>query len=264
MKTNAVTEGRQFDWSNASEDYAKYRDVYPQEFYQRIADRGLCISGQNVLDVGTGTGVLPRNMYHFGAKWTGVDRAVNQINYAKQLAQTANQDIKFIVSPAEELPFPSNTFDVITVCQCYWYLDYDKVLTRFADILKPDGKILFLTMMWLPYEDKIAGASEDLVLRYPPDWVSAGATREPIHIPQQALEHFRLTYHEEYPLYVHFTRESWHGRMRASGGVGATLTGERLTQWDTEHRALLDRIAPTEFDVLHYAAMAEITLTDKP
>lgn len=260
MKTNAVDEGRQFDWGNASKDYAKYRDVYPPKFYQKIADRGLCITGQNVLDVGTGTGVLPRNMYHFGANWTGADRAENQINYAKRLAKAANQKIKFIVSPAEELSFPQNTFDIITVCQCYWYLDYDKVLPRFANILKPNGKILFLTMLWLPFEDKIAGASEELVLKYTPDWVSAGATREPIHVPQQCNDLFVLTGHEEYPLPVHFTKETWHGRMRASGGVGATLTDERLAQWDREHRALLDRIAVQEFDVLHYVAMAELTL----
>jgi hypothetical protein len=33
-----------FDWGRTSEEYAKYRDVYPNEFYQRITDRGLCIS----------------------------------------------------------------------------------------------------------------------------------------------------------------------------------------------------------------------------
>lgn len=30
--------------------------------------RKLCINGQRVLDIGTGTGVLPRNMYRYGAK----------------------------------------------------------------------------------------------------------------------------------------------------------------------------------------------------
>ena len=37
-----------------------------------------------------------------------------------------------------------------------------------------------MTEVWLPFEDRIAGASEVLV------------------------------YHEEYPLKVHFTRESWN------------------------------------------------------
>ena len=59
----------------------------------------------------------------------------------------------------------------------------------------------------------------------------------------------------KYDLTVPFTKESWHGRMRACRGVGASLSEEELTRWDIEHRELLDRIAPEEFEVLHYAAI---------
>ena len=59
-----------------------------------------------------------------------------------------------------------------------------------------------------------------------------------------------------YDLTVPFTRESWHGRIRASRGVGASLSEEELVRWDTEHRALLEKIAPEEFGILHYAALA--------
>ena len=59
---------------------------------------------------------------------------------------------------------------------------------------------------------------------------------------------------------MHFTRQAWHGRMRACRGVGASLSPEQLAQWDAEHRALLERIAPEEFDVLHYAAMTVLKL----
>ncbi len=31
---------------------------------------------------------------------------------------------------------------------------------------------------------------------------------------------------------------------------------EELAKWDDEHRKLLDEIAPEQFDVLHYAALA--------
>ena len=51
-------------------------------------------------------------------------------------------------------------------------------------------------------------------------------------------------------------KESWHGRMKASRGVGASLSEEELEKWDEEHRELLDEIAPEQFEVLHYAALA--------
>lgn len=73
-------------WGKAFLDYTELRDIYPREFYQKIVNRGLCIDGQSVLDVGTGTGVLPGNMYPYGAKWTAVDISENQIEQAKILA----------------------------------------------------------------------------------------------------------------------------------------------------------------------------------
>lgn len=45
---------------------------------KKIASRKIDIPGQSVLDLGTGTGVLPRNMYSFGAKWTGTDISPNR------------------------------------------------------------------------------------------------------------------------------------------------------------------------------------------
>ena len=78
--------GKAFDWGRTSEDYAKYRDIYPEEFYQYILKLGLCKNGQRVLDIGTGTGVLPRNMYKYGAEWTGIDISENQIEQARRMA----------------------------------------------------------------------------------------------------------------------------------------------------------------------------------
>ena len=80
-----------------SEEYAKYRDIYPEDFYRKIVDRGLCTDGQTVLDLGTGTGVLPRNMYKYGAEWTGTDISPEQIKQAKILAAASN--MKAIRSP---------------------------------------------------------------------------------------------------------------------------------------------------------------------
>ena len=256
IKNENIDSGKGFDWGKTSEDYAKYRDIYPDIFYQKIVNKGLCINGQKVLDLGTGTGVLPRNMYKYGAGWVGTDISENQINQAKQLADKNNMNIEFIAKPAEELSFSEETFDVVTACQCFWYFDYEKLMPKISRILNENGKLVILYMAWLPFEDKIAGASEELVLKYSPNWTGAGETRKPIGIPDVVYDYFDLEEHEEYDVMVPFTRESWHGRMRACRGVGASLSEDELMKWDEEHRKLLDKIAPEEFEVLHYAALA--------
>ena len=133
-------------------------------------------------------------------------------------------DIDFQVAATERIDFPRNSFDAITACQCFWYFDHEKVIPSLADILKDGGKLLILYMAWLPFEDPIAGKSEELVLKYSPGWSGAG--------------------------------ETWHGRMKSCRGVGASLSAEELTRWDTEHRELLASIAPDHFNIRHYAALS--------
>ena len=246
----------QFDFGRTSVDYAKYRDIYPQEFYERIIARNLCISGQVALDVGTGTGVLPRNLHRYGAKWTGVDVSENQIEQARILS--AGMDIEYHVAAAEDMSFPESSFDVVTACQCFSYFDHKRTAPLFRDILKPDGRLLLLYMAWLPFEDEIAGASESLTPKYSPDWSGAGETMHPIELPECYGQYFQVTYREEFPLSVRFTRESWNGRMKTCRGIGASLPDADLKSWEQEHVKMLADIAPEEFDIQHYAALLEL------
>lgn len=256
MINNKLDSGKEFDWGRTSADYAKFRDIYPKEFYEHITKRGLCVSGQNILDIGTGTGVIPRNMQKYGAKWTATDISENQIAQAKRLSEGMNID--YHVMPAEELDFPDNSFDVITAAQCFWYFDHERACGELARILKPGGRLVFLVMEWLPFEDKIAGASEDLVLKYSPEWSGAGETFHPIELPDCYFKDFKLSFHEEYYLQVPFTRETWNGRMKACRGVGASLSPEEIEKWEAEHLKLLNEIAPEQFNIKHYAAIAEL------
>jgi len=251
-----IDSGKAFDWGRTSSDYAKYRDIYPQEFYDKIIARGLCAKGQTVLDLGTGTGVLPRNLYAHGAEWIGVDISENQIKYAKMLS--SHTDIEYYAMPVEEICFPDNSFDVVTACQCFWYFDHEKIASNLYRMLKPDGKILVLYMAWLPFEDEIARASEELVLKYNPTWSGAKESVHPINIPECYNDMFELTYHEESLLDVHFTQKSWHGRIKACRGVGASLSDDEIKRWENEHIRLISEIAPQEFEVRHYAAIAEL------
>ncbi len=250
-----IDDGKGFDWGKTSKDYARYRDIYPQEFYRYILGLGLCKDGQRVLDIGTGTGVLPINMYRYGASWTGTDISENQIREAKRIALEAKRDIDFYTCDAKDLDLPEASFDVITACQCIWYLDHHVTAPRFAGILKEDGSFLILYMGWLPFEDEIAGKSEELILKYNPKWTGCGDTVHPVWVPDEYLAYFNRVRQEEFRVDVPFTRESWHGRMRACRGTSASMSAEDFALWNEEHEKMLEAY-PGSFVIKHYVSIA--------
>ena len=256
MKRENIDLGNEFDWGKASKDYAKYRDIYPAEFYQKILDLGYCKDNQNILDLATGTGVLPRNMYKHGGKWTGVDIAKNQIKYAKVLSN--NLDINYIVSPVETLDFEENTFDVITACQCFMYFDKNIIIPKLHKWLKPNGHLLIMFMDWLPYESDIAYKSEKLVLKYNPTWSGKGTNRHEIETPDWLADMFTVSNKIAFDIDVNFTRETWHGRIKACRGIGTgALSEEEIAKWETEHKAMLSSY-PDKFTIPHFATILDL------
>ena len=256
IQNDSIDGGKAFDWGKTSMDYAKYRDIYPDEFYQYLVDGGIVARNRQILDIGTGTGVLPRNLYKYGAHFTGADISKNQIAQARRLAKESGMDIKFICSPAEDMKFPEKSFDAVTACQCFTYFNHDILAPKIHRILKPSGTFVLLYMAWLPHEDGIAGQSEDLVRKYNPAWTGGGETRHDIWIPEIYHKYFDVERQAIFDLRVPFDRESWNGRMRACRGIGASLPEAEVLRFEQEHRALLTRIAPESFEVLHYGAMA--------
>lgn len=255
MKLNKIDNGNFFDWGRASADYAKYRDIYPEEFYKRIVDLGHCIEGQRVLDLGTGTGVLPRNMYKYGADFVGADISENQIKYAKELSN--GLDIEYIASPAESLDFKENSFDVITACQCFMYFDKEIILPKIRKWLKPDGHFLILFMAWLPDESEIAKTSEELVLKFNPLWTGGGMKRYELKTPDWSKGLFEVTNAITYDVDVLFNRNTWNGRMKACRGIDASLSPEKIAEFEKEHMKYLSTV-PEEFVIPHFATVLDL------
>jgi len=263
IKNQNIDHGNEFDWGNTSKDYAKYRDIYPDEFYQKIVNSGVCIGGQAALDLGTGTGVLPRNLYKFGADWTGTDISENQIAEAVRLAAENKMGIQFFASPAEETGLPDNSFDVITACQCFMYFDKARVLPEIVRMLKPNGRFLILFMAWLPFENEIAMTSEKLVLNYNPLWTGCNYRRFEPTVPEWSKDLFTCVNCTAYATSVAFTRESWHGRMIACRGIGASsLPLSEIESFKKEHWEYMQTV-PERFIIPHFVTMLDFKQKSK-
>lgn len=247
-----IDNGKPFDWGRTSKDYGKYRDIYPESFYKNLLSLGIGKKGQTILDLGTGTGVLPRGLYPYGAKFIGTDISSEQIEMAKSISKDQGMDIDYYVCPAEATHMPSDSFDVITACQCFLYFDKGIVLPEIKRMLKKDGVFATMWMAWVPDEDEVSSLSEQLILKYNPDWKGAGYKRLKANASEWDSYGFRINDVISYDEELCFDIDSWSGRIRACRGIGASLPEDRIREFDKEHREALLKNFGNAFKVLHH------------
>lgn len=242
---------RKIDWGKTSQDYSTYRPGPPPSFFSRLAALGVGLEGQRILDLGTGTGVMALQFARQGAHVHGVDISIEQLAMAQQTAQEENLSAEFSVGPAESLPWTEPVFDVVTANQCWLYFDREKAIHELRRVLKPGGLLVTSHFCWLPRQDAIAHASEQLVLEFNPDWSAVDWTGVIPPCPAWAAESFDVRSMFYYDEAIPFTREIWRGRFRACRGIGATLSESEVEAFDAAHAALLNEVAPENFTVLH-------------
>lgn len=83
-------------------------------------------------------------------------------------------------------------------------------------------------------------------------------TRYELQEPPWCAGMFKAANILTYDLPVHFTRESWHGRMKACRGIGASgLRESEIQKWEQEHWEYMQSL-PEEFDILHYVSILDL------
>jgi len=244
--------GREIDWSRTSEDYAEHRPDYPAVFYDRLAEQSVGLPGQQILDLGTGVGYLAHNFAARGAHATGIDIAAGQLAVARQRAAKANLDIQYFEASAEDTGLPDAAFDAITASQCWLYFDQQRATAEVKRLLKPGGLLAICHFCWLPHESDITQLSEELVLKYNPNWTGAGFTGEVSQeMPPCFSGQFQPVELLVFKAPIPFTRESWRGRWRACRGVGASLPPDQIAHFDRDLAELVGRTVDQQFTVLH-------------
>ena len=99
-----------------------------------------------VLDVGTGTGRLPRALCfqpRFRGHVVGVDLSRRMLAFAARLNRPYADRVTLIWQDARSLPFPENTFDAVTSLEMLEFTPNPRaVLQEMARVLRPGGVLL--------------------------------------------------------------------------------------------------------------------------
>jgi SAM-dependent methyltransferase len=129
-------------------------------------------AGQQVLDVGCGTGVVAITARRRGARVTGIDLTPELLQRARENAAIADVDIEWHEGDVESLPFDDGAFDMVLSQFGHMFAPRHEVATReMLRVLKPGGLLAFST--WPP--ELCLGRLFILIGRYlppPPAFVS--------------------------------------------------------------------------------------------
>jgi len=251
LRNMKIDNGVSFDWGRTAEQYAEYRDIYPPDFFENLYRMGA--GNKNVLDIGTGTGILPLNMAKFGGKFTGIDLSAQMIEQAKKLC-AGIPDVSFLKADAHSLPFEKNAFDAVTALQCWVYFDKEKLIPELLRVLKPNGKLYVAFMTWLPEEDEVIRSTFSLVRKYNPDWSGYMQRFDPKSF-DYLKKWFKIEeiFRKDYQL--SFTKESWCGRMTASRGIGATLDSKAVESFKKD---MMNMPYENSLSILHEAVIIKM------
>ncbi len=232
------------DFGKTHRDYRRYRAGFPPELFDRLASLGIGCAGQRILDVGTGTGTMARQLAQRGAEVIGLDRSAELMGQARELDREAGVHVDYVQGRAEDSGLPSESLDVVTAGQCWHWFERSRAAREMRRLLRPGGRIVIAHFDWIPVAGNVVEATEKLIEEFSPEWpFGGGSGLYPAWFGDLSLAGFEELESFSFDRDVPYTHEAWRGRVRASAGVAASLPPREVDRFDQT----LGKILATDF-----------------
>lgn len=129
-------------WSRAARDWSERAEVLMHALYGTVLDRLGVGQDVSMLDVGCGAGVAAAIAASRGTRVSGLDATPALIAFARMRAPAA----RFQVGDMERLPYPDDTFDVVTSFNAFQYAaDPLNAVVEARRVARAGGRVAMVT-----------------------------------------------------------------------------------------------------------------------
>lgn len=130
----------------ATTETERYLKSCASDFWQQVFEAELQYLLQHlqptdeILSVGCGPAIMERRLTDQGFLVVGLD-------VSREALACAGDAIRAVAAPAEEMPFPDASFDVVLYIASLQFIDeYRTALQRTAAVLRPGGRLIALLL----------------------------------------------------------------------------------------------------------------------
>ena len=148
--------GMVFD--DVAAEYDRHRPTYPDELVDEACDRAGLRPGDEVLEIGCGTGQLTSSLVARGLNVTAVDPGKNLVALAAQKAEAT-----FINARFEDADLRQHGYQAVFCASAFHWIDPKVSWRKAADLLVDEGTLALVTYCGL--EDPRTKADQDAVLK---------------------------------------------------------------------------------------------------
>ena len=144
--------------------------------FSRDEQQSAPLSGLNILDVGSGGGLLSEPLAQAGADVLGIDASAVSVEVAKRHAEMTNtQNVNYQHMLSNELVSKGETFDVVINAEVVEHVkDQEQLIKECCALVKPGGLLILATLNKTIKSFIIAIVGAEYVMRYLPigthDW----------------------------------------------------------------------------------------------
>ena len=133
-------------WWDTNSEFKPLHEINPLRL--EWIDRHAGISGQRVLDVGCGGGILSESMAQRGALVTGIDLSEKALGVARLHLLESGQNVDYQKISTEDLAVQcTGKFDVVTCMEMLEHVpDPASTIAACATLVRPGGHVFFSTI----------------------------------------------------------------------------------------------------------------------